>query len=269
MSISYDKKREAQSSDYAKCQGAYVYEDLAYWFLRTPGASSACSCFVSIGGIAYYNFEVNRTDGVRPALKLNLEHQHTYSSSITINPTHLKEGLKTYTCECGYSYTETLEKLKEHNYAESITKQPTHTENGVKTFKCGCGDSYTIDIEKTKEHTYSKVVTAPTCYVQGFTTYTCGCNDSYVGDYTDKLEHKDDNGDYECDYGCGYEFEKQADSDSYGPEEPDTPEDTDTPEPCSCNCHAGGIKAFFFKFINFFAKLFNPDKRVCVCGVKH
>ena len=38
---------------------------------------------------------------------------------------------------------------------------------------------------------------------------------------------------------------------------------------CDCNCHAGGLKAFFFKLGNFFAKLFNPAKRVCACGMKH
>ena len=53
------------------------------------------------------------------------------------------------------------------------------------------------------------------------------------------------------------------------PDTPEEPEDTDASDPCSCNCHAGGIKAFFFKLVNFFAKLFNPAKRVCVCGVKH
>ena len=53
------------------------------------------------------------------------------------------------------------------------------------------------------------------------------------------------------------------------PDEPDGPEDTETLAPCSCKCHAGGIKAFFFKLFNFFAKLFNPAKRVCACGVKH
>lgn len=37
---------------------------------------------------------------------------------------------------------------------------------------------------------------------------------------------------------------------------------------CDCNCHAGGIKAFFFKIINFFQKLFSINK-VCACGVKH
>lgn len=38
---------------------------------------------------------------------------------------------------------------------------------------------------------------------------------------------------------------------------------------CDCNCHAGGIKAFFFNFINFFKKLFSKDARTCKCGAKH
>lgn len=46
----------------------------------------------------------------------------------------------------------------------------------------------------------------------------------------------------------------------------DTP--SDPTDNCSCNCHAGGIKAFFFKILNFFQKLFGKNK-VCACGVKH
>ncbi len=54
------------------------------------------------------------------------------------------------------------------------------------------------------------------------------------------------------------------------PDEPTVPEEPSDPtDNCSCNCHKGGIKAFFFKLFNFFAKLFNPAKRVCACGVKH
>ncbi len=37
---------------------------------------------------------------------------------------------------------------------------------------------------------------------------------------------------------------------------------------CSCNCHAGGIKGFFFKFILFFQKIFRTNK-VCKCGINH
>lgn len=47
------------------------------------------------------------------------------------------------------------------------------------------------------------------------------------------------------------------------PEEP-----SDAKDDCSCNCHAGGIKAFFFKILNFFQKLFGKNK-VCDCGIKH
>ncbi|MBQ1996500.1 MAG: hypothetical protein II237_09940 [Clostridia bacterium] len=41
--------------------------------------------------------------------------------------------------------------------------------------------------------------------------------------------------------------------------------DTDN---CSCNCHAGGIKKFFFKFLLFFQKIFRTNKE-CKCGIKH
>ena len=44
--------------------------------------------------------------------------------------------------------------------------------------------------------------------------------------------------------------------------------DYDAADDCDCNCHAGGIKALFFKIINFFQKLFGQNK-VCDCGAKH
>ena len=69
--------------------------------------------------------------------------------------------------------------------------------------------------------------------------------------------HKDANGDYKCDYGCGYEYEKPAD-----------PKPSDPTENCGCNCHKGGIAGFFFKIILFFQKLFKTNK-VCACGVAH
>ena len=55
------------------------------------------------------------------------------------------------------------------------------------------------------------------------------------------------------------------------PEEPETPEepDNENEDSCPCNCHAGGIKAFFFKLINFFAKIFDKSARVCECGKSH
>ena len=39
-----------------------------------------------------------------------------------------------------------------HNYIPTVTKNPTCTEDGVKTFKCSCGNSYTEPIEKLSEN---------------------------------------------------------------------------------------------------------------------
>ena len=48
------------------------------------------------------------------------------------------------------------------------------------TYTCDCGDSYTEAIEKLAEHTYEKTEIAPTCTANGIITYTCACNDSYT-----------------------------------------------------------------------------------------
>lgn len=225
----YDEARQAQGSDYAKSQGLWVsasssYEGNSPWLLRSPGFISRYCCSVVDHGHSSDSYNVGgANDGVRPALKFNQisdigkpEHQHSYTSAITTEPTHLKEGVKTFTCECGDSYTEVITKLE--------------------------------------GHTYNKVVTAPTCTVQGYTTYTCACGDSYVADYVNTLGHSDNNGDYKCDNGCGYEFEKPA------PEDPS--------KNCSCNCHKDGIVGFFWKIINFFQKLIKT-KEFCACGAKH
>ena len=71
-------------------------------------------------------------------------------------------------------------------------------------------------------------------------------------EYNCHADHADYNNDNCCDF-CNEEVNNS----------------TETPvEPCNCNCHAGGIKAFFFKFINFFEKLFGKNK-ICKCGAKH
>ena len=67
------ESREAQGSDYAKCQGLYVSSDNSYWRLRTPGYSSTSTCIVNSSGHVdgYYYYSANYTSGgVRPALKL-------------------------------------------------------------------------------------------------------------------------------------------------------------------------------------------------------
>ena len=104
------------------------------------------------------------------------------------------------------------------------------------------------------KHDYNAKVYTPTCTDKGYTTYTCECGDSYIDNYVNAKGHIDNNGDYKCDYNCGYEFTKPAPS--------------DPADDCSCNCHKGGIAGFFFKILNFFQKLFGMNK-TCACGVAH
>lgn len=94
-----------------------------------------------------------------------------------------------------------------HTYTSQITLSPTHLTEGIETFTCKCGDTYTKPITKIIEHTYTSAVTAPTCTEQGYTTYTCVCGNTYKDDYTEVLEHKDENKNNLCDYDCGFNFD--------------------------------------------------------------
>lgn len=114
---------------------------------------------------------------------------HSYTSEITSPATHLKEGVKTFTCVCGDSYTENIAKLETHTYTSEVTTPATHTSIGIMTYTCGCGDTYTEEIEKSADHSYNMVVSAPTCTERGYTTYICICGDSYVSDYVDEKGH--------------------------------------------------------------------------------
>ena len=145
--------------------------------------------------------------------KIIPDHTHSYTGKVTTAATCTKEGVKTYTCSCGGSYTESVAKIS-HSYKATVTK-PTCTEKGYNVHKCSvCGDSYkdsyvaatghsygnyksnsdatcTKDGTKTgscsacgakstvtdsgsaKGHSYKATVTAPTCTAQGYTSHKC------------------------------------------------------------------------------------------------
>lgn len=110
----------------------------------------------------------------------DLNHKHEYTSEITTPATHLKEGVETFTCKCGDSYTEPVTKLVEHTYTSEVTEEATHLAEGETTYTCECGDTYTEVIAKLTAHTYDKTVTEPTCTEKGYTIYTCECGDTYT-----------------------------------------------------------------------------------------
>ncbi len=136
------------------------------------------------------------------------EHQHSYTASVTTAPGCEEDGLMTYTCTCGESYTQAIPATG-HNYVETVVA-PTCTAQGYSDFTCqGCGNSYMSSYTAMLPHSYAEgkctvcgaadpgyhvcsytsTVTAPTCTGQGYTTHTCSCGESYVNSFVDALGH--------------------------------------------------------------------------------
>lgn len=93
------------------------------------------------------------------------EHTHTHSFD-----TYQYDDFDHWkVCSCG----ETTEK-EAHDLQESITTPATCTEDGVKTFSCECGYSFTRPIEATG-HRWNdgEITTEPTATSPGVITYTC------------------------------------------------------------------------------------------------
>ena len=179
----------------------------------------------------------------------------------TCTATGLTEGKKCSVCGTVTVAQQTVAK-KSHSYTATVTTQPTCIKEGVRTYKCSCGTTYTEPIAKTAHNSNTTIpAVAATCTKSGLTEgKKCSvCGTVTLAQQTIAAKgHTDGNGDYKCDYNCGYEYEKPA--------EPEVP--SDPSENCSCNCHKGGIAGFFFRIINFFQKLLGMNK-ICECGAKH
>ena len=131
---------------------------------------------------------------------------------------------------------------------------------------CGAElDRETVAVDAlTHSFTKYEVTEEAKCGVEGKEVATCdnGCGETDEK-AIDALTHTDADGDYICDHGCGYEYEKPA------PEEP-TPDTPDEPEDETCAdcgkvhinffseiiCFFSEIICFFTRIINFIKNLF-------------
>ena len=69
-------------------------------------------------------------------------HTHSYTSSVTVIPTCMGEGLMTYTCDCGDSYTEILPATGEHQWRDWIVDtEPTYVTEGEEIRTCETCDT--------------------------------------------------------------------------------------------------------------------------------
>lgn len=76
-----------------------------------------------------------------------------------------------------------------HQYRSYVLKEANCTEKGIRSFVCNCGSSYAESIELDLDrHSYRAVVIPPTQHTTGQTVYTCiRCNSSYVDNLTPAL----------------------------------------------------------------------------------
>ena len=206
---------------------------------------------------------------------------HDYYWQIVTYATHQSQGLKKFICDdCGDNYTEAIPKLEEHSYTSAITLEPTHLTQGVRTYTCVCGVSYTEIVAKLADHTYEKTTTAPDCTSQGYTTYTCACGSTYVGDYVNAKGHSysattvqptcTQNG-YINSYctSCGDTYSEtieKAEHNFSGSVCIDCGYDRGVD--CSCKCHETGIRGIIWNILKFFYKVFKKNP-VCACGKAH
>lgn len=77
-----------------------------------------------------------------------------------------------------------------HSFSSSVTKEPTCTEDGEKTFTCSCGkDSYKEKIPASHFYEIEETV-SPTCTSEGYTVFSCSvCGDTYESEKTPATGH--------------------------------------------------------------------------------
>ena len=138
--------------------------------------------------VILYNYQ-------KPSNIENPEHTHDWSIGvITKQPTCTATGIKTFTCSCGESYTETIAK-KSHSYSTSwtIDKQATCTAEGSKSYHCtACGTKKDVTTIAKTAHKYDsgKITKQPTETATGVKTYTCTVCKTTKTEAIPRLAHK-------------------------------------------------------------------------------
>lgn len=107
-------------------------------------------------------------------------HQHSYTVSVTLAPGCLTTGVRTYTCNCGASYTETIAALGHKWSAWTTMTASTCTAAGVSVRSCSrCGQQETQSLPIV-DHQYVLQTIQPTCTENGYDLHTCSvCGDAY------------------------------------------------------------------------------------------
>ena len=105
-----------------------------------------CALVFTISGCQLYNMLVDIEDSIDNEQSGD-DHVHSYSDDVTKESSCTEEGEKTFTCSCGDSYTEKIDKLP-HTEEPIPAVAPTCTENGLTEGK-KCSECDTVLAEQS------------------------------------------------------------------------------------------------------------------------
>ena len=157
----------------------------------------------------FTTFTCSRCDSSYVSDRVNALGHDWDDGEVTIDPTELKEGELTYTCQnCGETRPEAIPILGHtHNYTGSVVTNPTCTERGFTTHACTCGAEYSDSYTNPFGHDLS-VPTGhedATCEDDGYDTFKCiRCNETRT-DPIAALNHdwtNNNDGTHDCANGC-------------------------------------------------------------------
>lgn len=95
------------------------------------------------------NTTTNSSEGTE-AQPTEAPHEHTYTEAVTTKATCETDGVKTFTCDCGDSYTEAIPATG-HSFTSYVyNEDATYTADGTETAKCdNCDETDTRTAEGT------------------------------------------------------------------------------------------------------------------------
>ena len=221
----FDQKNNNYIKDASTCttKTTYFYECVCgepgteYYEFGTLNSSNHTGTIVNVG--------TEEIHSKYNCCNIQSNEKHNYTETIVTAATCTQTGTSKNTCECGYSYTSTLNALG-HSITSFSAKVATCTENGYAAYEACNRCSYTTyqEISATGHtevnggeadihtkcsvcqttlnttHSYtSEISIAATCNSKGITKYTCNCGYSYSKEDIPLTYHKDTNADEICD----------------------------------------------------------------------
>lgn len=144
---------------------------------------------------SYGSYLVARMDTANwgtPTMKINYaeirftytEHSHSYTSEVTTPATCTSAGVRTYTCSCDHSYTESIPALG-HSYGTPTYTWSADGKTCTANRVCGRNSSHT---ETATATITSAVKTAATCTAKGTTRYTAKFSVSWATTQTKDVQ---------------------------------------------------------------------------------